>query len=233
MGDVFPSLTKKWHSEAYDAIDPRRPELSAKGKVIVITGGGGSIGCATALAFAKAGATKIAVIGRRGGPLSETKKTVESEVSGANVLTVQGDISDLESMKKALGEVLDKLGKINILVANAGYLPQFEAVLTADPEEWWRGFEINTRGAFNVARALLSGPAADDLILVDVSTCVVHMPALRRASGYVCSKAASTKIWETVANENQDKMSLVHVHPGVIYSELNVKSGITATDNGK
>lgn len=233
MGDVFPSLTKKWHSETYDAIDPRRPELSAKGKVIVITGGGGSIGCATALAFAKAGATKIAVIGRRGGPLSETKKTVESEASGSNVLTVQGDVSDGESMKKALREVLDKLGKINILVANAGYLPQFEAVLTADPEEWWRGFEINTRGAFNVARALLSGPAADDLILVDVSTCVVHMPALRRASGYVCSKAASTKIWETVANENQEKMSLVHVHPGVIYSELNVKSGITATDNGK
>lgn len=234
MGEEqFPSLTKKWHSEAYDDIDPRRPELSTKGKVIIITGGGGTIGCATALAFANAGATRLAVTGRRDGPLQETKKTVESEVPGAKVLTVQSDISDANSMKNALNRVREQLGKINILVANADYLPYFEPVLDAEPEEWWRGFEINTKGVFNTARALLSGPAAEDLIVVDVSTCVVHMPAMQRGSGYVGSKAAATKIWEYVGRENADKVSVVHVHPGVVHSELNVKSGITPADNGE
>lgn len=233
MSGGFPSLTKKWHSEAYDAIDPKRPELSAKGKVIVITGGGGSIGGATALAFARAGATQIAVIGRRDGPLQETKKNVESEVSGTSVLPVHGDISDAKSMKTALDQVREKFGDIDILVANAGYLSSFEPILEADPEEWWRGFEINTKGAFNTARALLTGSVAKDVIVVDVSTCVVHMPAMQSASAYVSSKAASTKVWETVARESQGKVSVVHVHPGVIYSELNVKSGITAADDGE
>lgn len=233
MGERFPSLTKKWHSETYDAISPKRPELSAKGKVIVITGGGGSIGGAAALAFAQAGATKIAVIGRRDGPLQETKKQVESEVSGTTVLPVHGDLSDGSSMKNALTQVRESFGEIDILVANAGYLSRFQPVTEADPEEWWKGFEINTKGAFNTARALLSGPVGKDLIVVDVSTCVVHMPAMQSGSAYVSSKAASTKVWETVARENQGKLSVVHIHPGVIYSELNVKSGITASDNGE
>lgn len=233
MSAGFPSLTKKWHSEAYEAIDPKRPELSAKGKVVVITGGGGSIGGAAALAFAQAGAAKIAVIGRREGPLQETKQKVEAEVPGTKVLVVKGDLADESSMKNALAQVRDQFGEVNILVANAGYLSRFEPVLEADPEEWWRGFEINTKGAFNTARALLSGPVAKDLIVVDVSTCVVHMPAMQSGSAYVSSKAASTKVWETIGRENQEKLSVVHVHPGVIYSELNVKSGITANDNGE
>ena len=228
----FPSLTKAWHSEAYPAIDPHRPELSAKGKVIAITGGGGSVGGATALAFAQAGATKIAVIGRREGPLNETKAKVEREVPGATVLVVQGDLAEAQSMRQALRKVHVDLGPIDVLIANAGYLSDFHALADADPEEWWRGFEINAKGAFNICRALIPH-AASKAILVDVSTCVVHMPAMASASAYAASKLAGTKIYETFAAENKNRFSVVHIHPGVVYSELNVKSGVTATDNGK
>ncbi len=69
---LFPSLTKEWHAKTYPAIDPTRQELSAKGKVVVITGGGGSIGGVTATAYAKAGVEKLAIIGRRKSPLNET-----------------------------------------------------------------------------------------------------------------------------------------------------------------
>lgn len=234
MADVFPSLTQKWHTEAYESINPRRPELSAKGKVIMITGGGGAIGGATALAFAQAGSVKIAIVGRRDEPLQETKQRIESESPGAIVLTVHGDISDALSIKTAVHTIHQHFGEINILVANAAYLPRFQPVLEADPEEWWKGFETNTKGAFNLARALLSGPsAAKDLVVVDVSTCVVHMPAMHSASAYVSSKSAATKVWEIIAKENKDRMSLVHVHPGVVYSELNVKSGVIPADNGE
>ena len=225
----FPSLTKQWHSKAYSAIDPTRPELTAKGKVIAITGGGGSIGCATALAFAKAGAEKIALIGRRDGPLEETKKAVESEVNNVQILTLQGDLSKATSMKDALATVGKEFGKINILVANAGYLSKFETLESSDPDEWWTGFEINTKGAFNTVRAFLP-VAAPYPIIIDISTCVVHMPAMASASGYVSSKLAGTKIFETAAAENKD-LSVIHVHPGVIYSELNIKSGISASDD--
>lgn len=166
----FPSLTKKWHDKPYAAIDPARPELSAKGKVIVITGGGGSIGGATCLAFARAGCQKIAIIGRRDGPLHDTKKKVESEVPGVEVFVIHGDLKEADSMRGALGNVKQELGEIDILVANAGYLPRFEAIREADPEEWWSGFETNVKGAFNLSRAFLS-VASKNAMVVEISTC--------------------------------------------------------------
>jgi hypothetical protein len=54
---------------------------------------------------------------------------------------------------------------------------------------------------------------------------------MRSASGYVGSKLAATKIYETFDAENS-QIEVTHIHPGVVYSELNVKSGVTATDDG-
>jgi hypothetical protein len=86
------------------------------------------------------------------------------------------------------------------------------------------------KGAFNIIQAFLP-VAANNPIIVDISTCVVQMPAMASGSGYVSSKLASTKVYETAAAEDEH-LSVVHIHPGVIYSELNVKSGITAADDG-
>lgn len=58
-----------------------------------------------------------------------------------------------------------------------------------------------------------------------------HMPAMKSGSGYVSSKLASTKVYETFGAENPH-IEVVHIHPGVVYSELNVKSGIEAADGG-
>lgn len=227
----FPSLTKIWHSESHPAIDPSRPELSQKGKVVVITGAGGSIGRATAVSFAKAGASKIAIIGRTDKPLQETKAEVEKLAPGTNVLVLHGDISDADSVRGAFGNVKQTLGNIDVLVCNAGYLSRFEALGEAEPEEWWKGFEINVKGAFNCTRAYLS-VAGTSPILIKISTCPVMMPAMAKGSAYISSKLAATKVYETFAAENPN-FEVVHVHPGVVYSDINVKSGVTALDSGK
>ena len=74
--------------------------------------------------------------------------------------------------------------------------------------------------------------AAPKSILVEISTGPVHMPAMAQGSAYISSKLAATKIYETFAAEN-DNVAVLHIHPGVIYSELNLKSGITAVDDGE
>ncbi|KAI1044134.1 hypothetical protein LB505_010555 [Fusarium chuoi] len=63
--DNFVSFTKTWHNKPYPSIDPTRPELSAAGKFVAITGGGTGIGRSIAIAFAQAGASTVAILGRR------------------------------------------------------------------------------------------------------------------------------------------------------------------------
>ncbi|KAF2766521.1 NAD(P)-binding protein [Teratosphaeria nubilosa] len=225
----YPSLTKTWHDKPYPALDPTRPELSAKGKVVAITGGGGAIGGAIALAFAKAGA-KVAILGRGTNLLHETRDKVEKEVEGANVLCVHADISVADSLRGALGNVKKDLGELWCLVANAGYLPELKAMAEAEEEEWWKGFEVNVKGAFHTARAFPS-VAAKDAILVDISAGLVHIPAMPNASSYVSSKLAATKIYETLGREHPS-ISVIHIHPGVVKSELNLKAGMPSHDDG-
>lgn len=230
---VWPSLTKTWHNKAYSSIDPTRPELSAKGKTIVITGGGGSIGGAIALAFAQAGATQIALIGRRETPLLETKQKVERKVANVKILSVPGgDIANSKAIEDAFAKVHAAFGKIDILVANAAYLPKFASIATADPDEWWTGYESNARGSFNTARAFLKYANPAGATVVDISSGVIHIPPIATGSGYIASKTASTKIWE-IFNAEQDNIDVFHLHPGVVESEINLKSGVEASDDGE
>lgn len=163
--------------------------------------------------------------------MTKTKEEIEQAVPGTEVQTVHVDISEPDSVRGAFGNIKQQLGEIDILVCNAGYLSSFERLDSADPEEWWKGYEINVRGAFNCTRAFLS-VASPRAILVDISTCVVHMPAGPSLSAYVSSKLAATKVYEFFGAENPS-IDVVHIHPGVVYSDINVKSGITAQDGGE
>ncbi|KAJ5888244.1 oxidoreductase, partial [Penicillium taxi] len=77
----------------YDSISPARPELSAKGKTVLVTGGGTGIGAETAIYFAQADASRIALLGRREQPLLDTKATIEQKYHGVDVLVASTDIS--------------------------------------------------------------------------------------------------------------------------------------------
>ena len=71
MAPLYPSFTDTYHHEQYPAIDPTQKELDCSEKVVVITGGGRGIGKAIAVAFAKAHAKGIVLMGR-------TRSTLET-----------------------------------------------------------------------------------------------------------------------------------------------------------
>jgi FlaA1/EpsC-like NDP-sugar epimerase len=110
-------------------------ELS-QGKSIVITGGGTGIGAGIAHAFAAAGSTQIAVLGRRQTKLSETAQAIRTAVPGTKILTLSTDVTDIASVNTAFEEILKAFGRIDVLVNNAGAISTFTPAATSDIADW-------------------------------------------------------------------------------------------------
>lgn len=103
-------------------------------KVVLVTGASSGIGRATALALSKAGAT-VAVGGRR----TDRLEALAQEAPG-EILVLDMDVSDPESVRKAVDRTVERFGTLDIVVNNAGIMLT-GPVLDANPRNgpaWWR-----------------------------------------------------------------------------------------------
>ncbi|KAF7550911.1 hypothetical protein G7Z17_g5389 [Cylindrodendrum hubeiense] len=218
----FPPYTKTFHTASYSSIDPSRPDLSTAGKVVLITGGGFIIGPRIAHAFATSGATKIAILGRTVYSLEQTKQEIEAAHAGVTVHTFAADISDEAAVHEAFEDISEALGKIDILISNAGYLPDTKPIAEADVEEWVRGMTINVKGNLILSQAFLKN-ASDNPTFVHVSTGGCHIAPMPANSAYAVSKMAAARMMEYFAFENPQVR--VHIiHPGIVKTDMYKKS---------
>ena len=149
-------FTKIVHHDTYPEIDSAKADLC--GKIVCITGASKGIGRATALSFAKAGAEAI-VIGARSDLTSlELEIASAAQVSGKKapkVLRLELDVTDQVSVENAAKDIEKTLGRLDILINNAGYLSSFTPMIESDPMQWWTNWEVNIRGVYLVTRSLL------------------------------------------------------------------------------
>ena len=103
------------------------------GRVALVTGGGSGIGRATALAFARSGA-RVAICGRRPEALEATRALV-----GGDCLAVPADIREPAAVDALVDAVLERFGRLDVLVNNAG--GQFVAPAEAISDKGWRAVE--------------------------------------------------------------------------------------------
>jgi citronellol/citronellal dehydrogenase len=123
------------------------------GRVVVITGGGTGIGKATALAFARTGAG-VAICGRREEPLASAREEIEAAgVQGAAVecLSMSCDVREPEQVAGFLDAVMERFGRIDSLVNNAG--GQFTAPAEEISTKGWRAVHrLTVDGAWEMTR---------------------------------------------------------------------------------
>ena len=125
------------------------PLFSLEGNVAVVTGAGGGIGKAAAVALAEAGAD-LALVGRNVGKLDATAHAIQEAERRA--LVVEADVTDEHAVKNACGRVLAECGRADILFNNAGITsPTLLADMPLD--EWRRITDVNMTGAFLCSRA--------------------------------------------------------------------------------
>ena len=225
---AFPSPVQTYHTDTYPAINPSNPELSTKGKNIVITGAGSGIGSAVAESFAISGASNVSILGRTAGTLGETKDKLQEQYPGTRFHSYMADIVDKQSLVKAFKAIKESTGLVDILIANAGFLPNILPIAKSDPEEWLNAFEINVKGNFHLFNAFIP-VAAPSSTIINVSTGITHSSTMPGFSGYHTSKLAAAKFFDYVHQEHPD-LFVLSVHPGVIQTAMALKADVAGVE---
>jgi meso-butanediol dehydrogenase / (S,S)-butanediol dehydrogenase / diacetyl reductase len=162
-----------------------------KNKTVLITGGGTGIGAAVARRMASEGAN-IALIGRR-------KEPLEAVAAETNGMVVSADAADGTAMKKAVAEISEHFGGVDILIANAGGHGVGPTISMSD-ETWALSAKLNLDTAFVSARECLP-----ELIRcrgnIVVLASIAGLFAGPDAAGYVTMKHACIGLAKSLARD--------------------------------
>ncbi|MFV0434698.1 MAG: SDR family NAD(P)-dependent oxidoreductase [Leucobacter sp.] len=162
-----------------------------QGRVVVITGGGTGIGAAVAERYASEGAN-VVLIGRRPEPIEE----VAGRVGGTAIVA---DASDGESVRSAITLILEKFGRIDVLVANAGG-HGFNNVGDTDDENWAMAIKVNLTTAFVMSREALPSLIESRGQIVIISSLAGHF-AGPKVAGYTTTKHALIGLTRSMARD--------------------------------
>ena len=166
------------------------------GKTILVTGAARGIGRAVAVRCAAEGA---AVVAADLAPPEET--AAEVRAGGRRALALAVDVADQSAVRAMTAAALREFEVVDVLVANAGIgFP--DPVLEVTPERWDRVLNVNLRGAFFCAQALLPAMLARrDGALVFVSSIAGRRLSLVNGAQYTCSKYGLVGLTRHLASE--------------------------------
>ena len=191
-------------------------EKLLSGKTAVVTGAGRGIGRAIALGLARTGAD-LAVFARTEIELSKVAEEIEAEGVRCEMRTA--DLTNPEATKNVCKAAVASLGKVDVLVNNAGVEMEIAKVAESDPERWWRTVEINVRSAYLVTRFLLDD-ISDGGKIINISS-GLGLRAADWNSSYTVSKAGLHIFTECLANELWPrKIDVNNLIPGPVATDI-------------
>ncbi len=193
--------------------------MKLAGKVALVTGGNSGIGLATAKLFSQEGA-KVAIIGRDLNTLDEATSAI-----GGDVLALQADLADLNQIDRLYSEISAKLGKIDVLFANAG-IGRFTSLEDNTEAIYDEVFAINLKGLyFTVQKAVAH---LNDNAVIVLNTSFVGSLGLPNTSLVAASKAAVRSLARTFAAELVSRGIRVNaVSPGAIATPFHSRTGLS------
>jgi NAD(P)-dependent dehydrogenase (short-subunit alcohol dehydrogenase family) len=186
-------------------------ELS--GKVALVTGGASGIGRATVLALVKAGAA-VAVLDRDEPGVTEVVEL--GRASGGNTLPVPFDLTDLKRIPEVVAQVVQKLGRIDILINAAGVAGRGQSLLKLEEQDWDFIHTINLKAPMllikHVAKHMVDRGGGGRIVNISSSSA---FRARQSPAAYATSKAAIVQLTRCAAAElAQHDINVNAVAPG-------------------
>jgi len=189
-----------------------------RGSAAIVTGGGRGIGKAIALALARAGAD-VCVTARTIDQIQQ----VADEIStlGVRGVAVVCDVSNRVAVEAMVEDAVGQLGRLDILINNAGGGLERTPVGEDDPDVWARVIEINLLGTYYCSRAALPHlKAADGGKIINVGSGMGHQPRATNSS-YNASKAGVWMLTRCMSMQLWDEgVTVNELIPGPVHTEL-------------
>jgi 3-oxoacyl-[acyl-carrier protein] reductase len=191
--------------------------FSLKDKIAVVTGASQGIGRDTAHALAEAGA-KVVVAARNEEKLAELVQEITAK--GGEALAVKIDVADIEQIKSGFKSILEKFGKIDILVNNAA-ITRDGLAIRMKPDDWEAVLRTNLTGAHLCIQQVLSTMMkARAGRIINISSVVAESGNAGQAN-YVASKAGLIGLTKAIAIEIASRNITVNaVAPGFVESPM-------------
>lgn len=191
--------------------------MEFKDKTVIITGASMGIGKATAIEFAKEGAT-LCLVDIKEEELNAVK--AEIEAFGADVSTYVCDVSDEQGVKKVVDDFIEKYGKIDVMVNNAGVWRYDQLFVEMDSSIWKKIIDVNILGTMYFSQAVLKNMIDNKYGRIINIGSVTGVYGKAEMAPYSMSKGAVSAFTKALAKEvTQYGITVNNVVPGNVLNE--------------
>ncbi len=199
-------------------------------KTIIVTGAGSGIGRATAIRFAQEGAS-VVLVGRTTETLESTAEEFPEDhtwIHTDNYMTITCDISVQSQVQEMVKRVIEKFGKIDVLVNNAGMATQGK-ITELSSEDWKASIDTNLTGTFYVCQAAMPYLIASKGNIINVSS-LSGVGGDWNMAAYSAAKAGVSNLTRTLAlDHGVDGVRVNAVNPSV--TKTNMTTAIQSNDH--
>lgn len=194
--------------------------MSFTDKVVLITGASSGIGAATAVHFSTLNA-KLVLVGRN----LENLNKVSAQCTHSDNLVVTADVTKGEDVKKILDSTIQRFGKLDVLINNAGII-EAGGIEETSLEQYDRLFNTNVRSVYHLTNLAVPYLIESKGNIVNISS-VTGIRASAGLLSYCMSKSALDQFTRCVALDLAAKQVRVNsVNPGVIVTDLHKRGGM-------
>jgi NAD(P)-dependent dehydrogenase (short-subunit alcohol dehydrogenase family) len=191
-----------------------------KDKVAVVTGASRGIGAATVREFAARGA-KVVLTARTEAAVSALAEEIANRGGGA--LARAGDVTVYGEVEAVVAAAIERFGRLDVLVNNAGAIEPIARLADSDPAGWATAFDVNAKGVYHGLRAAI--PPMRERgggVIVNVSSGAA-VNALEGWSHYCAGKAAALMLTRSAHLEYAGEgIRVVGLSPGTVATDMQV-----------
>jgi NAD(P)-dependent dehydrogenase (short-subunit alcohol dehydrogenase family) len=184
-----------------------------KGKNVVVTGGASGIGQATATRFLEEGCA-VCVLDRS----AEARERVTSELPALTAV-IDADVSNLEQVQAAIGESIERMGSLDVVINNAGISIRHD-FLDITPEEWDAVLGVNLKGVFQVAQTAARHMVAKGSGVILNTASTGGSMGYPHYADYCASKGGVIALTQTMALELAPAVRVNAISPGYVLTPM-------------